>query len=229
MNQSRDIETGVEAIEAEVKPPQNAPPENTCDVTSDPPRYVLERIRELQSVPIELQVRDIPHARSEEVLQYCLKELNAGTTYNDLRLKLGLGTAGRDRRWREIRTLLAELILPESEEEALKASHALSNFMIDKLEKFQARMAKRAEFLKGAENEAAFLKLELDAMKLIMDKYDTQTLHYLKMKELQRKETRNQGQTIIFNNQFHVPRPGDQLQDAARLVVEARRLEGEDE
>jgi hypothetical protein len=98
--------------------------------------HAREIAAERRSTPpgISLQVRDVAHARSEEVLQFCVDELKDGTTYNDLRLKLGLGPASRDHRWREIREILVEMILPDSEEEALKADAGLSGFMLNKLE-----------------------------------------------------------------------------------------------
>lgn len=192
-----------------------------------------ELIRSDAETEVVLQVVDRRHARSEEVLRFCLKELGDGTTYNALRMKLGLGSSSVDRRWRLIRRILSEMILPDSEEEALKADAAMSNYMLGRTERFMEQMKKRAELRQGQENEAQFLKLELDAMKLVMEKHSKQTEHYLKMKDLQKKEKGTRGPTIVFQNKFYVPRPGEvpkdvtPLEDAALLVAKLDDLENE--
>lgn len=180
-------------------------------------------------VPVEFPVRDMEHAKSEEVLQYCLKELEGGTTYNELRLKLGLGPASVDRRWREIREILIELILPQDEEEALRTDAGLSGYMLSRIEQYIEKIQERALANRGEENEAAFLKLELDSMKLLMEKYAKRTDQYLKMKDIQKKEKRTTGTTIIFNNLHSIRRPGQELEDAAKLVTEVRHLEDGDD
>lgn len=180
-----------------------------------------------------LKVRDLEHARSEEILSFCLKELTSGTTYNALRLKLGCGPAAVDRNWREIRSILSEMILPSDEEEALKASHALSGYMITRIEEFQKKVSTRADEMQGDKNEHFFMKLELDAMKLVTEKLDKRIEHYLHMKDLQKAEKKTRGQTIVFNNKFFIPRPGSVLDDAeplkeaARLVGQLNKLEDE--
>ncbi len=176
-------------------------------------------------VPVVLQVLDMDHAKSEEVLQFCLKELEQGTTYNNLRLKLGLGPASIDRRWREIREILIEMILPETEEEALRTDAGLSGYMISRIEQYITKIQDRALANRGEETEASFLKLELDSMKLLMEKYSKRTDQYLKMKDIQKKEKRTTGTTIIFNNLHQVRRPGEELAEAAKLVSEVKKIE----
>lgn len=186
---------------------------------------------ERRSTPqgIEFPVRDMDHAKSEEVLQYCLRQLEQGTTYNDLRMKLGLGPASIDRRWREIREILIEMILPADEEEALRTDAGLSGYMIARVEQYILKIQQRAEANRGHDQEASFLKLELDSIKLLMEKYAKRTDQYLKMKDIQKKEKRTTGTTIIFNNLHAVRRPGDvsPLADAARLVTQVRELDEE--
>lgn len=182
-----------------------------------------------RAVPVELQVRDMEHAKSEEVLQFCLEKLEKGTTYNDLRLMLGLGPASVDRRWREIREILIEMILPADEEEALRTDAGLSGYMLSRIEQYIEKIQERALANRGEENEAAFLKLELDSMKLLMEKYAKRTDQYLKWKDMQKKEKRTTGTTIIFNNLHAVRRPGQELEEAAQLVIEARKIEGKDD
>lgn len=220
---------GTQAIQSEAPVPSSSVTDSVPSSLEKAVEQRRQNILALQGTEIVLQVRDNKHATSEEVLKFCMNELSAGTTYNELRLKLGCGASATDRRWRLVRSALAEIVLPDSEEEALKYAHSLSNFMISQIEKFQKKMSKRAEAQQGEENEAQFLKLELDAMKLVMEKYDSQTEHYLKMKAIQKREKRTQGRTVVFNNKFYVARPGgeNQLEEAAKLVVEAQRVEDE--
>jgi hypothetical protein len=187
----------------------------------------LER-RSSLPIKVELQVVDMKHAESEEVLQYCLKELEQGTTYNDLRLKLGLGPASIDRRWRAIREILIEMILPADEEEALRTDAGLSGYMIARVEEYIKKIQDRAEANRGEDTEAQFLKLELDSIKLLMEKYSKRTDHFLKMKDIQKKEKRTTGTTIIFNNLHQVRRPGENvLAEAAKLVSKVREIDEE--
>lgn len=190
----------------------------------------------LDAIKVEFPVKDLKAARSEECLKYCLSELSTGTTYNELRMKLGLGPAHLDKRWREIRSLLSELILPENEEEMLKAQSALSGFMLGRVEEFYVELEKRMALSPPGKDKMEFQywKLKLDAMKLMMEKYDKQSEHYLKMKHMQKMEKRKTGQTIIFNNKFMVPRPGDSIDvtpmsDVAKLKSRLNEIEEMDE
>lgn len=175
------------------------------------------------SLGVVFKVKDLEHARSNEVLMFCVEQLKAGKTYNQLRIMLGCGPASHDRNWRTIRALLIEMILPASEEEALQADATHSSFMLRKMEEFLEKVEKRSADMKGREEEAQFLKLELEAMKAVMEKYNKRTEHYLKVKDIQKKEKRKTGTTIIFQNNYKVARPGDVVDvtpaDAAKLVA----------
>lgn len=188
----------------------------------------------LAEVPVVLQVTSIDHAQSEEVLQFCLNELSTGCTYDELRRKLGLGPASVDRCWRQIRLILAEMVLPSSEEEQLKMANAQTAAMIQRVEAFQRKVEERAQMMRGSDQESQFLKIELDAMKLVMEKLEKQTDHYLKMKAIQKKEKGLRGPTIIFQNLNPVARPGQPidvspLSDAAQLVSRLGQLEDEED
>jgi hypothetical protein len=187
----------------------------------------------LDRAEVVLQVKDKDHARSEEVLNFCLTELKSGTTYNALRMKLGLGPASIDRVWRDLRQTLAEMIMPRTEEEAMESDAALSNYMINRLEEFVDKVRDRQSRKVGAEDEHHYWRLELDAMKMVIEKHTKATEAYLKLQGLKRAEKRNTGTTIIFKNQFHVPRPGEidvtPLADAAALQAKLTELDPENE
>lgn len=177
------------------------------------------------SLGVVFKVRDLAHARTDEVLLFCVEQLKAGRTYNQLRIMLGCGPASHDHVWREIRTLLTEMILPGNEEESLQADSAHSSYMLRKMEEFLVKVEARTLEKRGDEDEANFYKLELEAMKVIMEKYSKRTDHFLKMKDIQKKEKRKTGTTIIFQNNFKVARPGDTIdvtpKDAAELMAKA--------
>lgn len=158
---------------------------------------------------VVLQVRDLNHARSNEVLDFCVEQLKAGKTYNEVRIMLGLLPANVDKKWRAIRECLAEMILPASEEEALLTEASRSGHMIRRMEEFLDKIEERSQAMKGSETEHHFLKLELEAMKQVVEKQQARTDHFLKMKSIQKAEKRKTGTTIIFKNNFRIARPGD--------------------
>ncbi len=182
---------------------------------------LIERRERQSRVVQEMVVRDLDHARSDEVLNFCVEKLRAGATYNELRLMLGLRPASIDRLWREIRECLVEMILPSSEEEALQADAAASSGLLMRMEGFLEKVERRSYEMRGTDNEHHFLKLELEAMRHVMEKYNKRTEHFLKMKQIQKTEKRKTGTTIIFKNSFKVARPGEvTASDAAELMVD---------
>lgn len=197
----------------------------TPEKTAAAQAAAAEKIRRDHSEPVVLQVGDIEHAKSEEVLKFCLSQLQAGTTYNALRIKLGLGPAYLDNRWRVIRQLLSEMILPADEDEALMSANALSAYLLKRMEEFTDKAAARALEMRGDKNEFQYLKLELDAMKILTEKYEERTNHYLKMKDLQKQEKGRHGQTVVFNNKFYIPRPGEAIREVGPQVTVAEAVQ----
>lgn len=187
-----------------------------------------------KDVEVTFPILSLKDCAKEETLQFCLSELSAGTTYNDLRRKLGLGPMHLDGRWRKIRRLLSEMVLPKDEEDAVLAGYSSTQFAIKKMERFLHRLEKKLPGIEGSKNEHHFWQLELDALRALIEKQETRTDHYLKMKELQKTEKGRRGATIIFQNNFAIPRPGEvpkditPLQDAARLAGQLHDLEEEE-
>lgn len=188
-------------------------------------------------VKVELPVETLKDCEREDVLQFCVEQLKTGTTYNELRKKLGLGPMHVDGRWRKIRRLLLDMVLPKDEEEALLAGYSSTQFMIRKMESYLTKLERRRQekTFGDEKDEALFWKLELDAMRTILEKQEARTLHYFKMKDLQKSEKGRRGSTIIFQNNFNVPRPGEvpkdvtPMQDAAKLIGQIHDLEDDDE
>lgn len=164
-----------------------------------------------KEVALVMKVRDVAHARSEEVLKFCVSELSKGSTWNELRRKLGLGHAGIDTRWRVIKDILCSAIMPTNEDEALQASLSMSNYMVTSLEQFMDRLEQRVEAMKGDKTEAQMLKVQLEAIKFQKQIYDSKFQHYAQLKDMKDSDKRKHGQSIIFQNNYFVPRPGQDV------------------
>jgi hypothetical protein len=174
-------------------------------------RQALETKREAEaSTSVELQVKNMKHAMSEKVLQFCIKELSEGSTWNTLRRKLGLGPSHIDNRWRKIRETLCQGLVPETEEEALKATYSMSQYMVGKLETFLDDLEGRVDSSRGADNEANMLKVQLETIRTLAEKYEMRFEQYINMKKIQKQDQKARGPSVIYNNLYYVPRPGDE-------------------
>jgi len=173
----------------------------------------MKKKREAErSIAPVIQVRDVAHAKSEEVLQFCIKELTEGSTWNELRMKLGLGHAGVDGRWRVIKEILCSAVMPANEEEAVKAALSMSNYMQTQLEEFSHYIDERCRAVHGSKNEDKFLKLKLETMKMQADEYSRRFEHYAKLHAMKKADRKQQGPSIIFQNNYFVPRPGQKVE-----------------
>lgn len=158
-----------------------------------------------------MHIGSLEEARSDEVLEFCVEQLRQGKTYNELRLMLGRGPASHDKVWRAVRECLSEMILPATEEEALLSDLARTSHILRRMEEYADEYDKRARELRGAENEHHILKLKLEALKEMNNAYSKRAELYLKMKDIQKKEKRKTGTTIIFQNNYKIKRPGDAI------------------
>lgn len=185
----------------------------------------------LDQIAVIMPVKDVAHARSEEVLTFAIKKLQEGHTWQELRRMFGLGHSGVDARWRTIKEVICSSVMPANEEEALMASYSMANYTLDCVEKFVERVQERSKAAEGKKEESNFLKVELEAMKLQLESSQKKFEHYAKMKDLVKADKINRGQSIIVQNNYYIPRPGDKLEEAkgiARKVIEAARIDGND-
>lgn len=184
-----------------------------------------------EKVSVELQVKDTSHALSEEVLTYCINELRNGSTWNALRQRLGLGHAGVDIRWRELKNALTEAVLPESEEEAFLAMQESVVSTTGRLEALMTYLQNRLEDQAGTKNEPGLAKAALDSIKLHMEAQQKRFEHFLRMRELKLTDRKKHGVSIIYNNVNFIPRPGDKIefQDGRPVLKQARDVEPADE
>lgn len=188
----------------------------------------------LDSIPVEMQVKDTEHARSAEVLQYCLDQLEKGVEWAALRRKLGVGDASYDRRWRIIRESISDILVPSSEDEALKQRYSRGSILLEKLETLVSDIETRLEVGVNDKNEHNWYKIKLDSIKLLLENNEKEFEHYIEMKKAKVADGKTQGPSILIQNNYHLPRPGDNklegevLEKAAQIsreVVEVKRDE----
>lgn len=177
-------------------------------------RAVYKETREkAASLPVELKVKDMAHARSPEVISFAISHLKSGGTYAELRSKLGCGPAYSDKRWRVVRDILCEAIIPDSEEDALKASQTVGNYLKCQLEELVTEIDTELKDMGSSKEEIKvrhnYYKLKLDGIKALMDDNQESLASFYSMKKLKANERKTQGVSIVVNNNYHIARPGD--------------------
>jgi len=184
--------------------------------------------------PVELQVVDIAHARSAEVLAFCLSHLGAGGTWSALRHKLGLGPS--DVRWRLIRERAVEGLLPVDEDAAIKAVGSQRTFLVQKLEEMLEKIEGRMELFSVKQGVSSidkdYWKVKTEIMKLLLEENSKNLTDHLEMKKAKAADKHNSGASIIVQNAYYIPRPGDgreRIVDVVPLInelsEEARKIE----
>lgn len=195
-------------------------------------KSLLEQARERQKEILEsdrcdvvLQVQDVAHARSSEVLSFCLSHLGAGGTWSSLRHKLGLGPA--DVRWRLIRERAVEGLLPVNEDEAIKAVGSQRAFLVQKLETMLETVEGRMELFSAKQGVTSidrdYWKIKTEIMKLLLEENSKNLGDHLELKKAKAMEKGNQGTSIIVQNAYYIPRPGDsrdRISDVVPLLNE---------
>lgn len=172
---------------------------------------LAEKRKALELLPVEFQVVDMNHAKSPEVMDYCVRHLSSGGTWAELRKKLGLGPSYADRRWRYIRQAILEVAIPLDEQEALQAKYATNQYLLSKLDKFMEEIEDRIVMREGEDNEHHFVKLKLESLKMMFERNEIDFDHYIEMRRLKTAESKSQGVSIIFKNVVQIPRPGENL------------------
>lgn len=177
-------------------------------------RAVLsEQQRRLADVPVELQVKDLDHAKTPEVIQFCVNHLVGGGRWEELRKKLGLGPAHLDYRWRRLREILVDGLVPTSEEQALKAQSDKRAYLVMKLEEFEQDLEGTIQVLGGGKEDmkafSALMKLKLDTMKTLLEENSREFLAYVELQKAKKQDRIGRGTSVIIQNNFHIPRPGD--------------------
>jgi hypothetical protein len=171
---------------------------------------VAEKRKLLAATPVKLQVRDAKHARSKDVVKFCRDHLIAGGTWEELRHQLGLGPAWQDNRWRVVRSMMVDALLPKSDEEAFIAAESERRFLLSKLEEFRNELEERMNDMRGGKTEHHYWKVKLDALKLHIEEVNKSFENFVEVKKVRNLESKNQGVSIIVQNNYHMARPGEE-------------------
>lgn len=170
------------------------------------------------------------HARSSEVLSFCIKELSEGTTYNELRRKLGLGPANIDTRWREIRTRVLDGMVPTNEQEALKAQADQRAYLLTKLESFMEDVEGMLLSLPNNEEDRKLipnlLKLKLESVRTLLEENAKSFEAYLSLKRIKEQDKRTRGQSILIQNNYHINRPGQNEKEVLETASRVQKIIG---
>lgn len=170
----------------------------------------LQEIREAEALIVpEIKVRDIEHARSEEVLAFCVKKLTEGSTWNELRRYLGLKPL--DKKWREIKEILCSAMMPENNEEALKDYYGKTNYAMIKLDELMEYTEVRMRSSVGEDSEHHFMKLHLENLRFYLEAQQKKFEYFAKLTSMKIEDKKSHGGSIIFQNNYFVPRPGDNV------------------
>jgi hypothetical protein len=176
-----------------------------------------EQQEQLNQIPVELQVKDMEHALSNEVVNFCISHLSAGGRWDELRRKLGLGHAHKDWRWRRLREVLANGLIPKSEEEALKAQADRRAFLVSKLEEFENDVEAVLQTYANKFGDGIalqnMLRLKLEVIKTQLAENEKEFNAYVSMKKVKSDDKKNRGPSIIIQQNFNIPRPGDKVEE----------------
>lgn len=172
---------------------------------------------ELSKIGVELQVKDLDHAMSPEVIQFCINHLSSGGRWDELRRKLGLGQAHKDWRWRKLREVLANGLIPRTEEEALKAQADKRAFLIGKLEELESDLEGILQTLTNSKEDklalTGILKLKLDTIKTQLQETERDYMAFIETRKLKVEDKKKRGVSVIIQNNYHIPRPGDKPEE----------------
>lgn len=165
------------------------------------------------STTIELQVRDLEHARSVEVIDFAVKFMADGGTWTGLRIALGLGHASVDRRWRAVRSYVVERMVPVTEELALLARAQMSTHLRERVNDFLEEVQGHLDGVGSTDEERKLLppllKVKLEGLKSLIDENEKAFDAYANLKKVKSLDRAAHGTSIIVQNNYHIQRPGE--------------------
>lgn len=188
-------------------------------------------LEKLAATGVKLEVKSVAHAKSDEVINYAVTRLQEHCSYEQLRRELGLGPSSHDNRWRELRKVLCEYLLPKSEEEAMLQASSDASFWLQKLEKLIDELDKKIEMVgdcaKYYDDEAgkwvliestsmpAMLKTKHDVIKTLIEQKRKLFADYMEIQKLRKAEKSTTGISISITN--NIPRPDLTLKDVGEV------------
>lgn len=192
-------------------------------------RETQARQREIdERTPIQLQVNDNDHARSGEVIEFCLTFLANGGRWGQLRRALGLENAGIDRRWRIVREVVTDTMIPKDNQEALLLHIRSSLFLNEKLHEQLADLEGVLEHLPDTEEDRKLLpnlmKVKLDTIKGLLEENQKKFDNYAELEKIKSQDKKTQGTSVIIQHNYHINRPGDTPREIAEVTKKSADL-----
>lgn len=190
----------------------------------------LAKQKELNRIKVELQVRDSAHAKSPEVIEFCILHLSKDGTWDELRRKLGLGTASRDVRWREVRAAVLEGLVPGTEEEAMQAQADMRQYLMVKVKNFvedtEAFIQTAPDGKDGMALLSNFMKLRLDGIQTMLAQNEKSFNAFINVRKAKSMDRRTGGKSVVIQNNFHINRPGDAPREVSEVTKTVSTLIG---
>jgi hypothetical protein len=161
----------------------------------------------LATIDTVLEVRDLDHALSPEVLTYVNSQIVAGKSLSEIMRFLGL--SGVDPRWLAIRREIFKQAVPENEQEALLKAYEEQESLFAKLEEMleevQSKIDEHVRDENELRNQHQYYKYKLEILKQMADLRGKRFEQFMEIKHLANGSSKGLGVAIII--QTNVPRP----------------------
>lgn len=180
------------------------------------------------SLPVIQLVSSLEDAKNPEVILECLRMLQGGLSFDELRRSLGLGPSVRDIRWRQLRHhIMASL--PESEEEGLRETYLGQAEVEDKLQSMLDDLESKIKNMSSSnENYPGLQRTRFDIIKLMKESnFDKQKAYLDTIKAKNTAYGNIGGINIIIRSS--VPRPKQKRIEKKAKAILAEYKESEDE
>lgn len=148
----------------------------------------IEKAREAKAekrsaLPSVELVKTLDDARDPEVILECVRMLQGGLSFDELRRSLGLGPSVRDNRWRQLRHHIMAT-LPESEEDGLRETYLGQAEVEDKLQSMLEDIESKLKNMSSSnENYPGLQRTRFDIIKLMKESnFDKQKTYLDTMK-----------------------------------------------
>ncbi len=172
---------------------------------------LVKKRKMLSEIKPIMEVKGMAHVRSPELKTFCVDKLIDGTTYEELRRLLGLGPAHKDILWRKLREILSSEIAervkpdnPDSDKLFAASTQETIWWYKEKIKEIECIISKASEdTLPHLYDNLLKYRDRLVAI----DRGDQMAV--FTKQRIRAMEKQTSGVSIIFQNLYHMPRPGD--------------------
>jgi len=167
---------------------------------------IRNRNLKLAELPVLKEIKSIEEVRDPELVVWCMDKLDRGMSMEELRRSLGLGVASVDRRWKELRRLVMDNMLPGSDDDSLIMVYTEQQAEIKRIEELIEEYDRELKSITDDKARASLLKTKLDAHIEILEQKQKKFDNYATLKKIRASShTKNLGVQIIIKTS--TPRP----------------------